>query len=206
MKAVVLCAGERCGDELLFAQCKEADLLICADGGLDWALEKGLKPDVFVGDGDSAKSEIPEGCEFHPLPKVKDETDSEVAATLAAKRGCGRIVILGGTGKRLDHTLGNIQLLVGLKIMGATAELMDDQNIVTVTCTGAYFNGKAGDLLSIIPLGVNVNIRATSGLLYPLMDSDLVLQAPRGISNVFTGEVAAIDVRHGWVAIVRSRE
>lgn len=206
MKAVVLCAGERCSDELLFAQCKEADLLICADGGLDWALEKGLKPDIFVADGDSSTSNIPEGCEFHPLPRMKDETDSEVAAKLAAERGCGQVVILGGMGKRLDHTLGNMQLLVGLKILGVTGELMDDHNTVSVTCTGAYFNGKPGDLLSIIPLGVNVNIRATSGLLYPLMDSDLHLHEPRGVSNVFTGDVAAIDVRHGWVAVIRSKD
>jgi len=203
MKAVILCAGERCGDELLFSQCGDADLIVCADGGLDWAVEKGVAPDVFVGDGDSS-SRSPD-CERVQLPTMKDQTDCEVAAKLAADRGCGQIVILGGTGKRLDHTLGNIQVLVGLKQMGVTGMLMDDLNSVTVTCTGAYYHGKAGDLLSIIPLGVNVNIRATSGLLYPLVDSDLVLSAPRGISNEFTGDVAAIDVRHGWIAVVRTK-
>lgn len=206
MKAVVLCAGERCGDELLFAQCADADLIICADGGLDWALEKGINPHIFVADGDSSKCGIPENCAFRPLPRVKDQTDSEVAAKLAVDKGCDHIVILGGTGKRLDHTLGNIQLLVGLSKMGVEAELMDDANVVSVTCTSASFCGKPGELLSIIPLGENVTIRATSGLLYPLMDSELLLHEPRGVSNEFTGAAATIDVGKGYVAVVRSRD
>jgi len=205
MKAVVVCAGERCSDRLLFAQCRDADLLVCADGGLDWALEKGLKPDVVVADGDSMRSALPEGCEFVSLPQRKDETDAEVAAKLAVNRGCRRVVILGGTGRRLDHTLGNIQLLVGLKMLGAEGELLDDCNAVTVTREKACLWGKPGELVSLIPLGEDVNVRATKGLLYPLADSDLLLHEPRGVSNEFTGEAAEIDVRRGWVAVVRSR-
>lgn len=206
MKAVVLCAGERCGDELLRSQCGDADLLICADGGLDWALEKGLVPDVVVADGDSMQRAVPEGCAFYPLPRMKDETDAEVSAKLAAARGCDCVVLLGGTGKRLDHTLGNIQLLVGLKKMGVEGVLMDDHCVVTVTCDKALLSGKRGDLVSLIPLGEAVHVRATSGLLYPLYDSHLALHEPRGVSNEFTEETATVELSSGWVAVVRSRE
>jgi len=49
--------------------------------------------------------------EILKFPAEKDMTDTELAVNTAIDRGYKNIVIIGGTGTRLDHTLSNIFLL-----------------------------------------------------------------------------------------------
>ena len=46
--------------------------------------------------------------QFNP---VKDATDTQIAIELAMELGSRKITLVGGTGTRLDHVLGNIQTL-----------------------------------------------------------------------------------------------
>lgn len=93
------------------------DYIIAADKGLVFCREMGIRPDLIVGDFDSAdkgaleyyRKRFPERIlRFRP---EKDETDTEIALTKALENTEGSITILGATGTRLDHVLGNIQLL-----------------------------------------------------------------------------------------------
>lgn len=90
--------------------------MIAVDGGLKGAKELGLVPDVIVGDFDSVDPAV---LAFYrkmehivwEVPAGKDDTDTELALKRAMAMGAGEIVILGATGGRLDHMIGNIQLL-----------------------------------------------------------------------------------------------
>ena len=208
MNALVLCAGSRCSDQLLFACCKKADFVICADGALDWVLEKGVKIDLFVGDMDSVSSQaLVEGlgCEVVKLPVEKDMTDGEFAAGLAVKRGAKSLVMLGALGGRLDHALGNIQVLVGLRAAGVDGLLVDDATEVRVIDGELTLSGEPGQLLSLIPLGEHVVVAATEGLYYPLQHSHLRLDQVRGVSNVFTEKKARIRMETGYAAVIAER-
>ena len=209
MKGVVLCNGTAPSEELLKRELSDAEFVVCADGAAEYAVRYGVKADLFVGDLDSLKKkELAQqlGCETVLLPEDKDMTDGEIAARLAAERGCDRIVLLGATGGRLDHFLGNIQVLIALRQLGVLGCIADEQNRIYVTCTRMEFDGKLGDFLSLIPIGVNVRIRATGGLLYPLIQHELPLATALGISNRFSCEHASVEVADGWVVVVLSSD
>jgi len=94
---------------LLETEAKGA-LFVAADSGLKAALDAGVKPDWVIGDMDSLEDQSrlsaapPERVIRHP--HEKDFTDTELAFSLAAEKGCEDIWILGGGGGRIDHLFG----------------------------------------------------------------------------------------------------
>lgn len=212
MKAIIICNGTAPGKALLNRYMQGDAFIICCDGGAEIAMRYGIHIDVLVGDFDSlGKARAEEiarmtGCEFIALPVMKDQTDSEYAIDIAAQKHARDIVILAGTGSRLDHTLGNVQLLIKCRKMGMDCVLVDENNEARVTCTTLALPGKIGDLLSLIPLSVNARIRCTGGLLYPLFDTNLEMGTTLGVSNVYVNDVAVVEVEHGWVLVVKSTD
>ena len=88
-----------------------ADYIIAADGGQNRAREFGLQPDCVIGDFDSTTLNEDFDCLYITYPAEKDLTDTEAALTHALEKGCRNVILLGGMGGRLDHTMGNIGLL-----------------------------------------------------------------------------------------------
>jgi len=88
----------------------EGALFIAADSGLAAAQDAGVTPDWVIGDFDSLEDE----SRLSGLPsqrvvrfeKDKDYTDTELAFSLAAEKGCDEIWIIGGGGGRIDHLFG----------------------------------------------------------------------------------------------------
>ena len=101
----------------------EADLIIAADGGYSWLRERGIRPDLLVGDLDSL-GYVPEGVDLLRLRPEKDDTDMAIAIAEGEARGCGRFIMYGGLGGRLDHTYANIQLAAGLSRQGKQAFIL----------------------------------------------------------------------------------
>ena len=88
------------------------DLVIAADAGAIACQAAGLVPDVLLGDFDSM--EPPGGsAKVVRLPVEKDDTDTLAAVRSALEQKFDTFYIYGGTGgKRLDHTLANLQTLL----------------------------------------------------------------------------------------------
>ena len=82
------------------------DIIITADAGWKTARAMGFFPALALGDFDTAPA--PEGPDVLRLPAEKDDTDTFFAARRALETGCSEVLILGGIGGRLDHTLANI--------------------------------------------------------------------------------------------------
>ena len=97
---------------------KPGDMIIAADGGYRSLLSLGVKPDLVVGDFDSL-GYVPQDVETVQVPVRKDDTDMLLAAQEGLKRGYDRFMLVGGMGGRLDHTLGNFQVLAWLAERGA---------------------------------------------------------------------------------------
>lgn len=212
MKFVILCNGTMPSGSLIYRECERADQIIACDGGIAMAKKYGLKPDLLVGDFDSfAKEEAVQlqkewNCELLEFNTDKDETDTQIGVDLAIQAGATEIVLLGATGTRFDHTLGNVSLLVRCERQGISAVMKDDHNEIYATCTLKMIAGEIGDMLSIIPLGINAVIYCTDGLRYPLYDQELDLGDTRPISNEFNAKEALIEMKHGWVCIVHAKE
>ena len=107
MKKCYIFAG---GDfDGFFDKIKKDDLLIGADKGYTYIEKLGLRPDLIIGDFDSSK--VPDFDKKIILNPQKDVTDLYAGLEIATKKGYKDIVIYGGLGGRLSHTIGNIKIM-----------------------------------------------------------------------------------------------
>jgi thiamine pyrophosphokinase len=188
---------------------KDADLVLCADGGFRHARAVGVRPHAVLGDLDSLPPEAEarlreEGVEFVVHPRAKDETDLELGLLYAIDRGATAITVVGAWGGRIDHALGNLFLLAHSRLVGVDVRIVSSTQTVVLVRREARFSGAAGDLLSLLPLGGDVRGVTTMGLAYPLCDEALYLGPARGISNVFTGPVATVRLNSGLLLAIHT--
>jgi thiamine pyrophosphokinase len=89
--------------------------LIAADGGLVSCHQMGLVPDLILGDFDSCPKKL---LDFYPqaekksYPRNKDFSDLELCLQIAKDMGFESAVAFGALGKRIDHSLYNLQMLI----------------------------------------------------------------------------------------------
>lgn len=190
---VIFCAG---GFEKLARPIDASDYLIAADGGLVHLQKLGLTPHGIIGDFDSL-GYIPEGAQVFPVEK--DDTDSMLAVRKGLELGYRRFEIYGALdGKRLDHTVANLQTLNFLREFGATGYLVGIDYMVTAVRNGAIrFSSQACGILSVFCLGEDAKGVCLRGLKYPLENGTLTSGFPLGVSNHFTGEPATVSVKEG---------
>lgn len=203
MKAVIVLGGDKPGPSLLINEAGKADITIAADSGLHAFEGTGIEPDIVMGDMDSIDLAVLEkytksGGTTQVLPSVKDDTDGVAALDYALSLGASEIVILGALGGRMDHALANCMLLVRAAGKGANAVIVSDTQDIYLVRGKQTFSGKKGSILSLLSLG-DARIRKLEGLYYPLEDYDMKSDYPIGISNVFLGECATVDVAYGDV-------
>ncbi len=89
--------------------------IVAVDGGLAYCQKLGIKPHLIVGDFDSCSPELLRS--FSEIPQIvlereKDETDLEAAINEELKRGARSLTLFGAWGRRIDHSLGNLLLLI----------------------------------------------------------------------------------------------
>ena len=197
-------AGDR---TLCQIELAEEDLVIAADGGFDFLEEIGLRADYVLGDFDSVESyNLP--SDSIRYPRKKNDTDMMLAAKLGLEKGYTEFLIYGGLGGRLDHTLGNIQMLTYLSRQGASGTLIGDTYSLRVVTDSVVTFGKdlpenrAGNLCSVFSLSdVSVNV-TIQGLEYEIEGATLTNSFPLGISNEFTGRKGIISVQKGTLAVL----
>ncbi len=184
---------------------RQPSVLIAADSGMDFCYRNGIKPDVIVGDFDSADREALAAFEGRPdiqmirLNPVKDDTDTESAE---------EITLLGGTGSRLDHVLGNIELLgIGLRA-GVPMMLLDAHNRVRMIDEGITLERaeQFGDYVSLIPYSEQVEHLYLKGFKYPLTDYCLEGFCSLGVSNEIAAERGEITFDGGILLVIESRD
>jgi thiamine pyrophosphokinase len=146
---------------------KNAKRIVCCDGSAQSLILAGRQPDVIVGDMDSLSEDLANRfADRLYLDESHDTNDLTKAVTWCHDKGYDDIVIVGATGKREDHTLGNISLL---------AEYVRNLNVIMVTDTGILhpflksfelfsFPGQQVSIFSIDPETEVIS----QGLRYPL--------------------------------------
>ena len=113
------------------------DFIIACDAGYRNCERLGCKPDIIVGDFDSAPCPQQNADDIVVLPHVKDDTDTEYAAKLAAQKGFDEVLLLGALGgKRVEHTLANLCTGLGLEQRGVRTTLLDERSRITYVMPG----------------------------------------------------------------------
>lgn len=209
MRVIIVSGGNPPSKELLENYIKDADFIIAADKGGECLLNYGITPNVLLGDFDSMKKEALKELENKvneviQYPPEKDYTDTEIAFLESIKRGGDKIYLFGATGTRLDHTLGNIGLLLNAKKKGVYLEIIDNNNRMYLGDKKIKLFGKYGENISFHALSDEVKSLKIKGAKYNLLECDVPLLAPRAICNEFIDTPIEIEYKEGELLILHS--
>ena len=181
-RAVVIAGGEIISYERVRSFLKPEDYYIFCDSGLFHKEGLNVEPDLIIGDFDSHEK-VDTGSEIITLPEMKDDTDSRSGVKLALKRGFKDFLLLGMTGRRMDHTLCNLYLLSYIKSHHGKALIVDDWSEMEVVEKEEVFISDTYAYFSLIAWkgkceGVNIE-----NALYPLSSAVIEPEYQYGISN-----------------------
>lgn len=128
--AVVLANGDYPSETHVVDMLHHVPYVICCDGAFRRYMSEGHTPAAIIGDGDSTTPEEKERTKglFHPVEE-QDDNDLTKAVRYALQQGKRHLLLLGTTGKREDHTLGNIALLNHYFMHGIDATILTDHGL-----------------------------------------------------------------------------
>lgn len=190
--AVVIANGTFPLHEIPLSYIKNAPYVVCCDGAANDFIARGGKPDAIVGDCDSISEENKRRFAniLHPNPD-QETNDLTKSVHFCVKNGMKNLVIVGGTGKREDHTLGNISLL---------AEYIDIAHPIMVTNYGIFtpissdtsFQSYKGQQVSIFSM--EAKPISTKGLKFPL-ENRVITHWWQGTLNESIGDSFSIETK-----------
>ena len=148
---------------------REAPYVVCCDGGANEYIEKGHLPDVIIGDGDSLSETNRKRFAgiFHHNPDQETNDQTKAVQFLLSKEK-RRIAIVGATGKREDHTIGNISLLMEYMKMGTEVRSYTDYGVFVPckgSCTFDCYIGQKVSIFNFTAKGLQ-----SKNLAYPIYD------------------------------------
>jgi thiamine pyrophosphokinase len=151
---------------------RKASRIICCDGATESLLEYGLEPDFIIGDLDSLSQELQQRYS-HCLHHDDDQETNDLtkAVRFCAERQWNEITILGATGKREDHTLGNISLLADYAEY-VNIQLITDYGVFFPLLKSGCFESFRGQQVSIFSLTPDT-VFSFHGLKYPVTGQTL---------------------------------
>ena len=156
--AVILAHGDFPQAEIPLDLLRQAPFVCACDG----AVNHYPQADAIVGDGDS----VPESLR-NRLIRIDEQEDNDLtkATRYCLSKGMRRIVYLGATGQREDHTLGNISLMVRyMQEMGIESLLATDHGWFVVAEGESAFASFKGQQVSIF--NMTCNALSSEGLLW----------------------------------------
>ncbi|MDD4728768.1 MAG: thiamine diphosphokinase [Dysgonamonadaceae bacterium] len=165
---VIIAKGEFPTHPLSLSCIQDANNIICLDGALKACLENNITPNAIIGDGDSISTELKEQY-AHLLYIYTDQETNDLTKAIAFcnEKGIKNIKIVGATGKREDHTIGNISLLLEYMLF-VNVEMITDYGIFTPIISAKNFDSFPGQQVSIFNID---NTPITShNLKYPLKE------------------------------------
>lgn len=192
------------------------DHIIGVDGGLQFCYDHHILPTRIVGDFDTLSPEILKWyrehtkIEIREYNPVKDATDTQIAVELAMKLGSGRITILGGTGTRLDHVMGNIQTLYLPFSRGIDCRILDAHNRIRLVQGELHIRKEEqyGTYFSLIPFTTEVKAVTLHGAKYPLECYPFTVlgTGSLGVSNEILDDQVDILVEGGIMILVEAKD
>jgi thiamine pyrophosphokinase len=212
---VLIITGGHTEEELIrsLMEREKFHMVIAADSGLTIADKLKLELDYIVGDFDSVSEEIitkyrTKSIPIDTFPREKDKTDTHIAIELALAHQASSIMIVGGTGTRMDHTMANIHLLLSPMQAGVSAALIDSNNKI-------YLKNKSfmlektrqfGDYVSLLPFTERVIGLTLKGFKYPLDHIVLEPGSSLGISNEISEDIAEVEISDGILLVIEARD
>ncbi len=189
------------------------DFVIGVDRAAYWLIQKGIVPDIAIGDFDStSKNEllritnaVKEVIMLPPHPK--DHTDTELAVQKALAFSPKDITLYGAVGSRIDHTLGNIAFLEQCLKEGVRATIRDDHNVIQLLGRGRTIIKRRGDMryFSVLAYTPSMTI-SLHHVKYEVTKKSITQSMSLGISNEFVCSQGTVTVHKGLALVIQSRD
>jgi thiamine pyrophosphokinase len=196
---VIVADGTFPQHEIPLKYLNNAKRIVCCDGSARNLVLAGMIPDAIVGDMDSLDDDfLNRFADRIYLDENQETNDLTKAVSWCSDMGYKDIVIIGATGKREDHTLGNISLL---------ADYIKYVNVIMVTDTGIFRPLVTTSVISCFPgqqvsiFSLNPETEVTSfGLRYPL-NRRRIASWWHATLNEALGDNFSLDLKDGSVIV-----
>jgi len=182
---VIICDGQFPRTEYPRYLIRSADFTICCDGALVKYLRNSRDifgedrtPDLVIGDMDTLSSKMQKKYSSLIVKVEEQEHNDQTKAVrwaISNVKDLEHIYILGATGKRVDHTIGNASLLMeytrmfDLEGLGINIEMVSDTGTAFAVNDTFEMDCGLGRQVSIFSPDNSLNIKST-GLEYPTDD------------------------------------
>ena len=196
------------GDLNLAYKPHPGDYVLAADGGYRLAKKAGIRCDELIGDFDSMPAPDDDALAITHHPVEKDDTDTILCINRALELGYDTILVVGGIGGRLDHTMANVQTLVYGLDKGADILITDGRvRMFAIRNDSAEIIRRSRERnVSVFSLSERACGVTLEGLHYPLENGTLRFDYPLGVSNKFEQDSARITVKDGTLLVIVGAE
>ncbi|MEC0239548.1 thiamine diphosphokinase [Paenibacillus dokdonensis] len=210
-KRVIIFSGGELHPQYI-QEIQPGDFIIGADKGALYLIRHDIKPDLAVGDFDSispqelkhVRAESGRIVECDPVDK--NLTDTELAFEMAIREQPDFIMLVGGTGTRMDHTLANVQMLNRALQHHIECAIMDQNNYITLTGSQIEVWDRGYKYVSLLPMTPEVTGITLEGFQYPLENATLKIGESLGISNVLLESVGRVSITSGLLLVIQSND
>lgn len=199
---------------------QEFDSIVCADSGLDAADKLRLNVNFLMGDFDSVEEEtLSKYMEKNSLngntmyikyPKEKDYTDMHLVLEWTLEQKPSEVIILGATGRRLDHFIANVNILMSALEKKTPTYIIDRYNKLCLINSEHKINRHSlwGKYISICPFTEKVTGVSLHGFKYPLTGETLKKGGSRTVSNELadSADEAVISLEQGILIVIESKD
>jgi len=208
-QAVILCDGAFPTADYPLYLLGAADVLVCCDGAFGRYLSEGFTrlPDAVVGDMDSVAPELREKYPSLFFPESEQDYNDMTKAMrflLSHYPDVSDICILGATGLREDHTVGNLGLLMEYNRMfdlgDIRVQMVSDYGTAFTVCDTCELHVGAGRRFSLFSPDNSLRIKS-EGLHWPT--DDVVFDAWwKATLNRADKDIVRLHFSHPSVALI----
>ena len=182
-RVIIICDGKFPKKEYPRYLIRTADYIICCDGALKKFISNSVSifgeerlPDLVIGDMDTLSKTLQKKYADIIIKETEQEHNDQTKAVrwvLNNLKDVESIHIIGATGGRADHTIGNTSLLMEYTRMfdlrDIVIEMVSDEGIIFPITDTVEFECGEGREVSIFSPDVTLNIKS-EGLMYPTDD------------------------------------
>ena len=205
-RCVIVGGADISNYDRIIAHIKSDDFVIFCDSGLKHMEKLAVKPSLIVGDFDSHENPHLD-VETIVLPCEKDDTDTVFAVKEAIKRGYKEFLLIGVVGARLDHTLGNVSILLYLDSIGKKGIIIDDYSEIEIVSNEPAYVEDSYAFFSLINITGTAKDVTIENAKYPLEHAEITCEYQYGVSNeVIPGRTAKIIISDGKLLLIKVRK
>lgn len=197
--------------------CRKSPFIIGVDKGLNVLEQLNIKPNLALGDFDSADETVREQYISNPehfegkcmvFQSEKDFSDTHIAVLEAIKLRPEKVIILGATGTRVDHMMANLGILKLLLDAGICGQILDANNRITLVNDKItlYKKNLYGPYVSLIPYTDFVSGVTLKGFKYNVENITIVKEESIGISNELREEEGFVTLKEGYLYVMETKD